>query len=154
MAWIIFWLCAMIVLGVMEAATVGLVSIWFAGGALAALLGALLGAQFWLQLVLFAAVSGLLLLLLRPFAKGLLASKTVATNADRNIGKTALVLETIDHLKGTGRVKLGGVDWAAKSADGSCIPAGSKVQVLSIEGVKVCVRTCGVTENDLKGATL
>lgn len=136
---IVFWLCAMIVLGIMEAATVGLVCIWFAGGALAALIAAALSAPVWLQVVVFFVVSAGLLALFRPFARKFVNSKGTATNVDANIGKTAVVIEPIDNLRGTGRVMIGSVDWTARSTDGSVIEKDALVRVLRIEGVKVCV---------------
>ncbi len=136
---VLFWLVVMVVLIIFEAATVGLVSIWFAGGALAALVSASLGAKPWLQLVLFLAVSAVLLLALRPIAKKLTRGKDFATNVDANIGKLAIVVEPIDNLRGTGRVMIGSVDWTARSDDGSVIAKGEKVRVLRVEGVKVCV---------------
>ncbi len=136
---IVFWLCAMIVLGIMEAATVGLVCIWFAGGALGALLAAALGAPIWLQIVVFLVVSAGLLALLRPFARKFINTKITATNVDANIGKTAVVVEPIDNIRGTGRVMLGSVDWTARSADDSVIEKDALVRILRIEGVKVCV---------------
>ena len=136
---IVFWLCAMIVLGIMEAATVGLVCIWFAGGALAALIAATLGAPIWLQIVVFLVVSAGLLALLRPFARKFINTKITPTNVDANIGKTAVVVEPIDNIRGTGRVMLGSVDWTARSADDSVIEKDALVRVLRIEGVKVCV---------------
>ena len=141
---VLFWLIAMVVLIIAEAATVGLVSIWFAGGALAALIGAALGAPLWLQIVLFLAVSAALLLALRPFARRINAGKDYATNVDSNIGKLAVVVEPIDNLRGTGRVMIGSVDWTARSEDGSVIAEGEKVRVLRVEGVKVCVEREGV----------
>lgn len=136
---IVFWLCAMIVLGIMEAATVGLICIWFAGGALAALISAALGAPIWLQIVVFLAVSAGLLALLRPFARKFINAKVTPTNVDANIGKTAVVVEPIDNIRGTGRVMLGSVDWTARSADDSVIEKDALVRILRIEGVKVCV---------------
>ena len=136
---VLFWLIVMVVLIIAEAATVGLVSIWFAGGALSALIAASLGAKPWLQLVLFLAVSAALLLALRPIARKLGHDKDYATNVYANIGKLAIVVEPIDNLRGTGRVMIGSVDWTARSDDGSVIPKGEKVRVLRVEGVKVCV---------------
>ena len=118
---VLFWLVVMVILIVAEAATVGLVSIWFAGGALAALVSASLGAKPWLQLVLFLAVSAGLLLALRPIAKKLTRGREYATNVDANIGRLAIVVEPIDNLRGTGRVMIGSVDWTARSEDGSVI---------------------------------
>lgn len=135
----IVWLVLLIVFAVAEGVTVALVSIWFMGGALAALIAALCGAELWLQVVLFFAVSILLLLGLRPLSRRLLRQKKVATNADSNIGKEAVVTERIDNLQGRGAVRISGVEWSARSADGSEIEKGAVVRVLRIEGVKVCV---------------
>lgn len=135
----IIWLALLIVFAITEGVTVALVSIWFMGGALAALIVALCGAELWVQVVLFFAVSILLLLCLRPLSKRLIKQKKVATNADSNIGKEAVVTERIDNLQGSGAVRISGVEWSARSADGSEIEKGAVVRVLRIEGVKVCV---------------
>ncbi len=135
----IIWLALLIVFAITEGVTVALVSIWFMGGALAALIAALCGAELWVQVVLFFAVSILLLLCLRPLSKWLIKQKKVATNADSNIGKEAVVTERIDNLQGSGAVRISGVEWSARSADGSEIEKGAVVRVLRIEGVKVCV---------------
>ena len=131
----IIWLALLIVFAIAEGVTVALVSIWFMGGALAALIAALCGAELWVQVVLFFAVSILLLLCLRPLSKRLIKQKKVATNAD----KEAVVTERIDNLQGIGAVRISGVEWSARSADGSEIEKGAVVRVLRIEGVKVCV---------------
>ena len=135
----IIWLALLIVFAITEGVTVALVSIWFMGGALAALIAALCGAELWVQVVLFFAVSILLLLCLRPLSKRLIKQKKVATNADSNIGKEAVVTERIDNLQGSGAVRISGVEWSARSADGSEIEKGAVVRGLRIEGVKVCV---------------
>lgn len=135
----IIWLALLIVFAITEGVTVALVSIWFMGGALAALIAALCGAELWVQVVLFFTVSILLLLCLRPLSKRLIKQKKVATNADSNIGKEAVVTERIDNLHGSGAVRISGVEWSARSADGSEIEKGAVVRVLRIEGVKVCV---------------
>ena len=135
----IIWLALLIVFAITEGVTVALVSIWFMGGALAALIAALCGAELWVQVVLFFTVSILLLLCLRPLSKRLIKQKKVATNADSNIGKEVVVTEHIDNLQGSGAVRISGVEWSARSADGSEIEKGAVVRVLRIEGVKVCV---------------
>ncbi len=135
----IIWLALLIVFAITEGVTVALVSIWFMGGALAALIAALCGAELWVQVVLFFTVSILLLLCLRPLSKRLIKQKKVATNADSNIGKEAVVTERIVNLQGSGAVRISGVEWSARSADGSEIEKGAVVRVLRIEGVKVCV---------------
>lgn len=133
------WLAALIVFAAAEGATSQLVSLWFMGGALAAMIAAICGAALWLQITLFFAVSVILLLLLRPMLKKYLNPHLVPTNADRNIGMTAVVVEAIDNLHATGRVKVDGKDWAARSEDGKPIAQGEKVVVRRIEGVRLYV---------------
>ena len=135
----VLWLVLLIVFAVLEASTVSLVSIWFMGGALTALIAARCGAEIWQQIILFFVVSIALLLCLRPLSKKLLKKRKVATNADSNIGKTAVVTETIDNLRGTGAVKISGVEWSARSVDDSVLEKDAVVRILRIEGVKVCV---------------
>ena len=134
-----FWLAAFILFGVVEAATVSLTSIWFAVGALAALIAAALGAPLWLQVTLFILASAVSLALTRPLAKKLLGKRPVPTNTDRILGKTCEVTETIDNVAGTGAVYVDGKTWSARSRSGEVISAGALVQVLSIEGVKLMV---------------
>lgn len=141
MEWI--WVILIVVFAVLEASTVALVSVWFIGGALAALLAALLGGKLWLQVLLFFAVSAVLLLCLRPLAKKYITPRITHTNAESNIGKVAVVTEPIDNLLGRGAVKIGGTEWSARSEDDSPIEADTKVEVLRIEGVKVFVRRIG-----------
>ena len=135
----LFWLAAVIIFCCVEAATVGLVSMWFAGGSLAALIAASLGAPFWLQITLFVVVSGVLIALLRPLIRKVILPKKTATNADRHIGQVALVTEEIDNLRETGAVKLDGVVWSARSLSNQVIPVGTAIHVRSIQGVKVIV---------------
>lgn len=136
----ILWLILLVAFAIVEGVTVSLVSVWFIGGAAAALIAALCGAEVWLQVVLFFGVSIVLLLCLRPLSKRLLKQKKVATNADSNIGKEAIVTEEIDNLQGKGAVKIAGVEWSARSEDGSVIEKDALVRILRIEGVKVCVQ--------------
>lgn len=135
----LFWLVALILLALAEAATVGLVCIWFAGGALVSLVAAGLGAPVWIQIGLFLTVSGMLLALLRPLMGRVIRPKRTHTNADRHLGRTALVTEEINNLAETGAVKLDGVTWTARAADNEVIPAGALITVLRIEGVKLVV---------------
>lgn len=136
----IFWLIAFILFVVGEAVTVGLVSIWFAVGSLGALLTAALGGGLWLQIAVFLILSALSLMLLKPLScKWMAGHKAARTNADRVIGETALVTEDIDNTMATGQVQVDGQIWTARSAHGVVIPAGSRVKVLSIQGVKVMV---------------
>ena len=135
----IIWLVLLLLFAGAEALTVGLTSIWFAAGALCALIAALLGGALWVQLTLFLAVSALCLLAVRPLARRHLNSKVEPTNADRVIGEQAQVTEDIDNIRGKGAVVIRGVAWTARSEDGSPVPAGTLVKVLRIEGVKVFV---------------
>ena len=137
----VYWLAALIAFCVVEAATAGLTSIWFAVGALGALAVCGLGGSIWIQWAVFLALSGLAILLLRPLAKKLLTPSPSPTNADRILGKTALVTQEIDNIRGSGEVSISGQAWTARSQDGSLIPSGSQVRVLRIEGVKAYVET-------------
>ena len=134
------WLVAMIVLLVVEASVPGLVSIWFALGAFAAMLSALLNAPLWLQFVWFAAVSLASLWLTRPFVKKFVNSRVTPTNLDMVIGQDCLVVEDIDNLLGTGAVMVSGKEWTARMEDASCrAEKGSLVTARRIEGVKLIV---------------
>lgn len=135
----LFWLVALIIFAVAEAATVGLVSLWFAGGALVALIVAGVGGAIWLQIVLFLAVSCAMLALLRPMVRKISVPHRTRTNADRHLGKTALVTEEINNLKETGAVRLDGVIWSARSESGEIIPVDTLINVRRIQGVKVWV---------------
>lgn len=135
------WVVLMIVFLVVEGAAPGLVSIWFALGALAALISALLGAQVWLQAGWFVVVSLLALLATRPLAKKYVNSRTQATNADMLIGQECIVTETVDKLHGTGTVSIGGKVWTARADDPETLIEKDAVAVVErIEGVKLIVR--------------
>lgn len=137
---IAFWVVALVVFLIVEAVTAGLVSIWFVFGSLVALICAALGAAVWLQIFWFVIVSVATLVLTRPLVKRYVDSRSVATNADRSIGRTAVVTERIDNLAATGAVKLDGVVWTARSTDDAvAIEAGERVTVRAIEGVKLIV---------------
>ena len=134
------WLIAMVVLLVIEGVVPGLVSIWFAAGALAALLISLLGLPVWLQAVVFFVVSLALLALTRPLAKKYVNARVTPTNADRIVGTDCVVTEEIDNLRGTGAVLADGKTWTARmdTRDGKA-PKGSVVKALRIEGVRLIV---------------
>ncbi len=137
---IAFWVAALVVFLIVEAVTAGLVSIWFVFGSLVALICAALGAAVWLQIFWFVIVSVATLVLTRPLVKRYVDSRSVATNADRSIGRAAVVTERIDNLAATGAVKLDGVVWTARSTDDAvAIEAGERVTVRAIEGVKLIV---------------
>lgn len=132
------WLVLLVAFLVVEALTVSLVSLWFAAGALVALVAAMVGAAIWLQILLFFAVSAVLLACLRPLKQRLL-KKPIATNVDSVVGSRGYVTAAVCNETSTGRVKLGGMEWSARSADGAPIPEGTLVQVARVEGVKVFV---------------
>ena len=134
-----FWILAVVILALVEFGTLALVSVWFVAGGLAALIAALFGAPFWLQMVLFVTVSGVCLLLCRPNVQKYIKPRTLKTNVDALIGTQALVEEPIDNLRAEGTVKLNGAVWSARSESGSPIPAGALVVVKRIEGVKAIV---------------
>lgn len=123
----------------LEAATVTMVSAWFAMGALASMITAFCGGQLWLQILVFFMVSTIFLLLLRPLAKKYLTPKIVKTNVDSVIDAKGRVTESIDNISACGRVKIGGMEWAARSTDDSPIEAGTLIRVDRVEGVKVFV---------------
>ena len=142
----IVWLVLMVVFLAAEAATVTMVSLWFAVSALVALLTALLGGPVWLQCALFLVVSAVLLALLRPLVKRYIAPKITATNVDSVVGSTGLVTTAIDNVSAVGQVKLGAMEWPARSTDGAPIPVGTRVKVDRIEGVKAFVSPAEVPE--------
>ena len=134
------WIAAIVIFGIAEAATAGLVSIWFVAGAVAALLSLELGAVLWLQIVVFLAVSIAALVATRPLAHKMLDKTIVPTNADRVLHHTAKVTETIDNENTTGAVYIDGKTWTARSEDGDVIARGSMVTIIRMEGVKLFVR--------------
>ena len=135
----IVWLLLLVVFLAAEAATVSMVSLWFAVSALVALLVALLGGPGWLQGTLFLVVSAVLLALLRPLVKRYVTPRITATNVDSVIGSTGLVTTAIDNVSAVGQVKLGAMEWTARSTSGQPIPVGTLVKVDKIEGVKAYV---------------
>ena len=134
-----FWLGLIVLFVILEANTVSLVSLWFALGSLAAVIAALLGAEIWLQLLLFFGVAAITLACLRPILKKYIKPKIVPTNVDAIVGTTGYVTEDIDNVNATGQVKLGGMPWTARSTNGRPVDAGTLVQVDRIEGVKAFV---------------
>lgn len=134
----VVWLALTVAFVVIEATTVQLICIWFAAGALVAMVVGLLGGALWLQILVFFVVSIALLTLLWPLAKKHFKPKLTATNTDALVGKICTVTEKIDPVEG-GRVKVGDVTWRALCEQGSGIPAGAQVKILKIEGAKVFV---------------
>ena len=134
------WLVLAIFFGIMEAATVQIVSVWFAGGAVCGLISFALGAELAVQIAVFAVSSAVLLALTRPFVKKLTKGKKVATNADSLIGKTAIVTKKTDELGLSGEAKVAGSTWTICSDDGAPIDENERVTVEKIEGVKLIVK--------------
>lgn len=140
------WLVLLVVFFLAEAATVSVVSLWFAAGALVALLASVLHAPFWLQGLAFFVVSVALLLALRPIVKRFFTPRITRTNVDAVIGTQGIVIKKIDNLQATGTVKLGGMEWTARSTSGDPIPEGTTVKVDKVEGVKVFVTPVAVKQ--------
>ena len=137
----IIWLILLIVFLIVEAACpIHLVSLWFAAGALVAMVAGLLGAELWLQAVLFFVVSGATLGLLAPIVRRYIKPRIVRTNVDAMVGKQGYVTENVDNLLPSGQVKLGGMPWTARSENGEQIPKDTLVEVVRIEGVKAFVK--------------
>ena len=144
----LIWLVLVIVFIVVEAACpFHLVSIWFAVGSLAAMVISLLGGPVWLQILLFTVVSAGLLACLWPFTKKFLRPHLTKTNVDSVIGSQGYVTADIDNIHAQGQVKLNGMEWTARSTDGSPIPSGTLVKVDRIEGVKAFVSPAEIPSN-------
>ena len=136
----IFWLIFTVVTAVLEGLTVQLVSVWFAIGGLAACITSLFTDSIPIQAVVFVVVTAIALVVTRPLVKKLRKKKAEPTNADRYLGKTAVVVERIDNENATGLVKVDNQKWTARSVDGSPIEEGLTVTVAAIEGVKLMVK--------------
>lgn len=135
-----YWLILFVILLAVEIATMGLTTIWFAGGALAAFFAALAGANLYVQLILWLAVSVLLLVFTRPLAKKYIGKKQVRTNVDSLIGQEAVVCENISNRESTGKVMINGIEWTARTNDPALVyEKDTVVRILRIEGVKVIV---------------
>lgn len=134
------WLGLLAVLLLVEAVTAGLTTIWFAGGALVAAVAAWMGAGELVQIVLFLAVSGILLIFTRPLAVKYLNKDKIETNANSLIGKKAVVTKDIDNLAQMGQVLINDVEWSARSTDdGKKVAKGTVVEIKEIRGVKLIV---------------
>lgn len=120
-------------------------SLWFSVGALAAMLVALFTDSLTAQVVVFAIVSLLSVLLLRPLVKKYINPHTTPTNADRLIGSTATVIQPVDNAKAAGQVQIQGQVWTARSEDDSALEKGTLVTVVRLEGVKAIVRPVSPT---------
>ena len=135
----IIWLVVLAILLVIEFLTLGLTTVWFAGGALVAFLVSLAGGPLWLQLLLFIAVSVVLLLFTRPLAVKYLNKDVQRTNVDSIPGQKGIVTATIDNLKAEGQVTIQGMEWTARAKNGNTIEKGKVVRVTAVEGVKLIV---------------
>ena len=135
-----FWLVVLVVLVVIELLTMGLTTVWFAGGALVATIAAVLDTPFFVQVILFLIVSAVLLFFTRPLAVRYFNKDRVRTNAESLVGRQAIVISEIDNLQGTGQVNVGGMEWSARTRmDGVRLPVGTVTTILGINGVKLIV---------------
>ena len=140
MEYALYWLIAMVILVVIECLSMGLTTIWFAGGALVAAIAAALGAGLGVQIVLCILVSVVLLIFTRPWAMKYLNGRTTKTNAESLVGEIGIVTVVINNLKATGQVQVKGSYWTARSReDQKEIPEGSTVRIEEIKGVKCIV---------------
>lgn len=136
----ILWIALIIAFVVIEIVTVGLTSIWFAGGALVALLAQLLGLNVYWQLVLFIAVSAILMTTTRPWALKYFKPRLVKTNYETVLGENVCLTETVDNIKGTGTAVYKGQEWSARAYEnGTIFEAGTIVEVKEIRGVTLYV---------------
>ncbi|MEG1848199.1 MAG: NfeD family protein [Lachnospiraceae bacterium] len=136
----VVWLILFVVLIVMELATLGLTTLWFAAGALVATIAATIGVPLYLQIILFLGVSAILLFFTRPIAVKYFNKDRVKTNAESLVGKQAVVTSDIDNLQGIGQVIIGGMEWSARAEDDEAhIPVGTITEVKGIHGVKLIV---------------
>ncbi len=134
------WLIVFVACIVIEIISMGLTTIWFAGGALIAAVAAALGVPLWIQIVLFVLVSLVLLYFTRPIAVKYFNKDRIKTNAESLIGKQAIVISEIDNLQGIGQVTVEGKEWTARTVtDGVTLPTGSVVLIRAISGVKLMV---------------
>lgn len=137
----IFWLALFVILLIIEILTMGLTTIWFAGGAIVALVLAFVGFELPVQIIAFLLVSIVLLVLTRPIAMKFFNQERQKTNAESLIGQKAVVLDAIDTIHGTGRVEVNGMEWSAKVDEGNqVIDAGEIVVIEGIQGVKLIVK--------------
>ncbi|MBR5309634.1 MAG: NfeD family protein [Oscillospiraceae bacterium] len=144
----IIWIVIAVILSIIEAITVSLVSIWFAVGAVAAVIPAYFGAPIWVQILVFLAVSAVSFAFTRRFFKDVVKVKKQPTNADSLIGKDGIVTAEINNLSGGGKLFISGLTWSAKSANGEDIPEGAVATVKKIEGVTLVVKAKDLSKNE------
>ncbi len=138
-----YWLIGVVALLAIELLTMGLTTIWFAGGALAAFAVTLLGAGRGIQILVFLVVSFVLLFFTRPFAAKFFNGQREKTNAESLVGKEAKVVAEINNFDQKGTVVVDGMEWSARTEDDSVISIGNKVEILEIKGVKLIVKMKG-----------
>ncbi len=136
---LLFWAVLTVLCIIVEAITAGLIAIWFVLGALAAFVSVFFGVPFVYQLVIFAGTATVTILLVRPTAKSCLGIHETATNVDSLIGMKGVVLEPVNNLRETGRVKVNGLTWTARSVDGTVIAEDRIIEVQRVEGVTLFV---------------
>ena len=137
----IAWLALLIILLIIEIITVGLTSIWAAGGALAALLLNILGVPLAGQIIVFFVVTFVLLYFTRPFAVKYINTQRVKTNYEGIIGKTIRITETVDNISQTGTAVVNGQEWTVRAEkDGDILEPDTLAKVVNIAGVKLIVR--------------
>lgn len=138
MLWI--WIGLIVIFVIVEAATVQLVTVWFAVGGIAGLIAYAFGLEIWMQILIFAVVSAVALAVTRPFVKRFTKGRKQPTNADRYIGQEATVTEPISNELSKGAVRIGGLEWTARTVDNSEVDKGERVSVEAIEGAKLLVK--------------
>lgn len=136
----IIWLIIVAVMLIIEIFTMGLTTIWFSLGAVVAAIASGLEAPIWLQIVLFSVVSVLVMILVRPFAVKVINKERIKTNIEEIVGEKAVVIEEIDNEKEKGMVRFRGVEWMARSVDGSILAVDEIVTIDTVSGVKLIVR--------------
>lgn len=138
---VILWIAAAVILLIIEAATVQLVTVWFAAGAVAAAFAAVAAPQnIIIQVAVFVVVSGILLAVTKPFVRKITRAKISPTNADRVIGASGIVTVKLDPISGGGQIKVMGQEWSARAENGEVIEVGERVEIVGLAGVKAIVR--------------
>ena len=138
MLWI--WIGLIVIFVIVEAATVQLVTVWFAVGGIAGIIAYTFGLEIWMQILIFAVVSAVALAVTRPFVKRFTKGRKQPTNADRYIGQEATVTEPISNELSKGAVRIGGLEWTARTVDNSEVDKGERVTVEAIAGAKLLVK--------------
>ena len=136
----ILWLAGIVAFIILEAVTYRLISLWFVIGAIGGLIAAMCGVDFYVQMAVFLAISILLLILLRPVSMKLIKKQDFKSNADSLIGKSILVTQEVNNIKGTGQGKVNGMVWTVRSETDETIAAGELAEIKRIEGVKLIVK--------------